>query len=64
VASQVHTAAVTPMAEVNIDVTPVEPKALTTDTVKSSDAVITIGCGDIQHRHTTNAKPSKPVPVA
>jgi hypothetical protein len=43
---------------------PVEPKALTTDTVKSSDAVITIGCGDIQHRHTTNAKPSKPVPVA
>jgi hypothetical protein len=43
---------------------PVEPKALTTDTVKSSDAVITIGCGDIQHRHTTNAKPSKTVPVA
>ena len=34
------------MAEVGIDITDQHPKILTPDTVKSSDVVITMGCGD------------------
>lgn len=34
------------MAEVGIDITNQHPKILTPDTVKTSDVVITMGCGD------------------
>ncbi|TSI19434.1 arsenate reductase ArsC [Brevibacterium aurantiacum] len=34
------------MAEVGIDITDQHPKILTLDTVKNSDVVITMGCGD------------------
>ena len=34
------------MAEVGIDITDQHPKVLTPDTVKTSDVVITMGCGD------------------
>ncbi|MGO2846368.1 MAG: heat-shock protein HtpX, partial [Microbacterium gubbeenense] len=34
------------MAEVGIDITAEAPKVLTTDAVKESDVVITMGCGD------------------
>lgn len=34
------------MAEVGIDITDQQPTILTPDTVKSSDVVITMGCGD------------------
>jgi arsenate reductase (thioredoxin) len=34
------------MAEVGIDLTAAKPKILTTDAVKASDVVITMGCGD------------------
>ncbi|MBM6589230.1 arsenate reductase ArsC [Brevibacterium sp. RIT 803] len=34
------------MAEVGIDITDQHPKILTPDTVKTSDVVITMGCGD------------------
>ncbi|GAA1932265.1 arsenate reductase ArsC [Brevibacterium antiquum] len=34
------------MAEIGIDITDQHPKILTTDTVKTSDVVITMGCGD------------------
>lgn len=34
------------MAEVGIDITDQHPKILTPDTVKNSDVVITMGCGD------------------
>ncbi|MDN5586889.1 MAG: arsenate reductase ArsC [Brevibacterium sp.] len=34
------------MAEVGIDITDQQPKILTPDTVKTSDVVITMGCGD------------------
>jgi protein-tyrosine-phosphatase len=34
------------MAEVGIDISTEEPKTLTTDAVKASDVVITMGCGD------------------
>ncbi len=34
------------MAEVGIDLTAEQPKVLTSDTVRQSDVVITMGCGD------------------
>jgi arsenate reductase (thioredoxin) len=34
------------MAEEGIDIAAEQPKILTTDAVKSSDVVITMGCGD------------------
>jgi arsenate reductase (thioredoxin) len=45
-AEQVNPAAVAAMAEVGIDLTAAKPKILTTDAVKASDVVITMGCGD------------------
>jgi arsenate reductase (thioredoxin) len=45
-ADQVNAAAVEAMAEVGIDITAERPKILTTEAVKESDVVITMGCGD------------------
>ncbi len=45
-ADQVNPAAVAAMAEVGIDITAEQPKLLTTEAVRASDAVITMGCGD------------------
>jgi protein-tyrosine-phosphatase len=45
-ADQVNPAAVAAMREDGIDVSAEQPKLLTTDAVKSSDVVITMGCGD------------------
>ena len=45
-ADQVNSAAVEAMAEVGIDIAAERPKILTTDAVKASDVVITMGCGD------------------
>ena len=45
-ADQVNPAAVAAMQEVGIDLTAAQPKALTTETVETSDVVITMGCGD------------------
>jgi protein-tyrosine-phosphatase len=45
-ADQVNSAAVEAMAEEGIDITAQKPKVLTTDTIKNSDVVITMGCGD------------------
>ena len=39
--------AVEAMAEVGIDITNQQPKILTTEAVEESDAVITMGCGDV-----------------
>ena len=39
--------AVQAMAEVGIDIANNTPKVLTTETVQESDAVITMGCGDV-----------------
>lgn len=39
--------AVEAMAEVGIDITNQQPKVLTTEAVVESDAVITMGCGDV-----------------
>ena len=38
--------AIEAMAEIGIDITDQQPTILTPDTVKSSDVVITMGCGD------------------
>jgi protein-tyrosine-phosphatase len=35
------------MAEIGIDIANQKPKVLTTEAVKESDAVITMGCGDV-----------------
>ena len=35
------------MAEVGIDIANQQPKVLTTEAVQESDAVITMGCGDV-----------------
>ena len=43
---QVNPAAVAVMAEVGIDMSAEVPKVLTTEAVKESDVVITMGCGD------------------
>ncbi|GAA4287974.1 arsenate reductase ArsC [Georgenia daeguensis] len=45
-ADQVNPAAVEAMAEVGIDIAAEKPKVLTTEAVKESDVVITMGCGD------------------
>jgi protein-tyrosine-phosphatase len=45
-ADQVNTAAVEAMAEEGIDIAAEVPKVLTTDAVRESDVVITMGCGD------------------
>ena len=43
---QVNPSAVAAMAEVGIDISGQTPKVLTTDAVRASDVVITMGCGD------------------
>jgi len=45
-AEKVNPAAVEAMAEVGIDLSAEVPKMLTTEAVKESDVVITMGCGD------------------
>ncbi|WJH23644.1 arsenate reductase ArsC [Pseudarthrobacter defluvii] len=45
-AEKVNPSAVEAMAEVGIDVSAEVPKMLTTEAVKESDVVITMGCGD------------------
>jgi arsenate reductase len=45
-ADQVNPAAVAAMAEDGVDITAGEPKLLTTEAVRESDVVITMGCGD------------------
>jgi arsenate reductase len=45
-ADGVNPAAVAVMAEVGIDISAETPKVLTVDAVRSSDVVITMGCGD------------------
>ncbi|GAA4289113.1 arsenate reductase ArsC [Georgenia daeguensis] len=45
-ADQVNSAAVEAMAEVGIDISAQTPKVLTTEAVRESDVVITMGCGD------------------
>ena len=45
-ADQVNPSAVAAMAEDGIDITAETPKILTTEAVKESDVVITMGCGD------------------
>lgn len=45
-ADQINPAAVAVMAELGIDITANIPNVLTADAVKTSDVVITMGCGD------------------
>ena len=45
-ADEVNPSAVAAMAEEGIDITAETPKILTTEAVKESDVVITMGCGD------------------
>ncbi|WP_306232727.1 arsenate reductase ArsC [Agrococcus beijingensis] len=45
-AEQINPTAVAAMQEVGIDITAEVPKVLTTDAVRDSDVVITMGCGD------------------
>ncbi|GAA1615891.1 arsenate reductase ArsC [Brevibacterium sanguinis] len=45
-ADQLNPAVVEAMREVGIDITAERPKLLTPDAVKTSDVVITMGCGD------------------
>lgn len=45
-ADQVNPAAVEAMREEGIDITAETPKILTTDAVRASDVVVTMGCGD------------------
>ncbi|WP_460809062.1 arsenate reductase ArsC [Nocardioides salsibiostraticola] len=45
-ADQINPAAVEAMAEIGIDITSASPKVLTDEAVQTSDAVITMGCGD------------------
>jgi arsenate reductase (thioredoxin) len=45
-ADRVNPAAVAAMAEVGINIAIEQPKILTTEAVKASDVVITMGCGD------------------
>ncbi|GAB2604185.1 arsenate reductase ArsC [Pseudactinotalea suaedae] len=46
-ADRINPVAVAAMAEVGIDITAEQPKVLTSDAVKESDVVITMGCGDV-----------------
>lgn len=45
-AEKINPAAVEAMAELGIDMSAEVPKVLTTEAVKESDVVITMGCGD------------------
>ncbi len=45
-ADQLNPVAVSAMAEVGIDITDQRPKVLTADAVRTSDVVVTMGCGD------------------
>ncbi|MDQ1294837.1 MAG: hypothetical protein QG608_2722 [Actinomycetota bacterium] len=45
-AETINPSAVAAMAEVGIDITRATPKILTPEAVRSSDVVITMGCGD------------------
>ncbi|WP_144589683.1 arsenate reductase/protein-tyrosine-phosphatase family protein, partial [Brevibacterium casei] len=45
-ADHINPVAVEAMTEEGIDITAEEPTVLTTDDVRSSDVVITMGCGD------------------
>ncbi|GAB2705775.1 protein-tyrosine-phosphatase [Microbacterium marinum] len=45
-ADQINPTAVEAMAELGIDITAEQPKVLTTEAVRASDVVITMGCGD------------------
>lgn len=45
-ADQINPIAVDAMAELGIDITAEAPKVLTTEAIKASDVVITMGCGD------------------
>lgn len=45
-ADSINPVAVEAMLEVGIDIAGNQPKVLTTDAVKESDVVITMGCGD------------------
>jgi protein-tyrosine-phosphatase len=45
-AEHINPVAVEAMAEEGIDISAEQPKILTTDAVKASDVVITMGCGD------------------
>ncbi|MDR5699020.1 arsenate reductase ArsC [Agromyces aerolatus] len=45
-AGQINPVAIDAMREVGIDLTAEQPKVLTVDAVRESDAVITMGCGD------------------
>lgn len=45
-AEQVNPAVVAAMAELGIDIAAQVPKVLTTDAVRASDVVVTMGCGD------------------
>ncbi len=45
-ADRINPTAVAAMAELGIDITAEQPKVLTTEAVKDSDVVITMGCGD------------------
>lgn len=45
-AESINPVAVEAMAEVGIDITEAVPELLVADTVKASDVVITMGCGD------------------
>lgn len=46
-AEQINPTAVAAMAELGIDIAGEQPKVLTVDAVRESDAVITMGCGDV-----------------
>ncbi len=46
-AEQINQVAVEAMAELGIDIAGEQPKVLTTDAVRESDVVITMGCGDV-----------------
>ena len=46
-ADQINPVAVDAMAEVGVDIRAERPKVLTTDAVRASDVVITMGCGDV-----------------
>ena len=45
-ADKINPVAIQAMAEEGIDITSEQPKILTTDAVKASDVVVTMGCGD------------------
>lgn len=45
-ADRINPVAVQAMNEVGIDITAEQPKVLTTEAVRASDVVITMGCGD------------------